>query len=373
MNPGPATGPSAPMQRALALAERGLGSASPNPAVGCVIVRDGRVVGEGSYAGPPGAPHAEVVALQAAGAAANGATAYVTLEPCSHTGRTPPCVDALIAAGVARVVFAIIDPDERVTGRGEAALQAAGIEVEAGDGAAEASKLIEGYIKQRRTGLPFVIVKYAASLDGRIAAASGDSRWVSGPETRAWAHLLRTRIDAIMVGSPNVVVDDPQLTARPDGAEAERQPLRIVADSSGRISPDAKVLAPGAPTLIATTSRSSDAWRAQIEALGAEVLVLPEDAQGRVDLPSLLAELGRRGVLNLLDEGGGVLQGSFFDLRLVDKLHAIIAPLIVGAASAPLAIAGRGAARMADAVRLRDRSVQQLGDDLLVTGYPVYP
>ena len=182
------------------------------------------------------------MALSEAGESARGATVYCTLEPCSHQGRTPPCVDALIAAGVAKVVFAIEDPDEKVSGRGKAALEVAGIEVEVGDGAEDASRLLEAYIKHRRTGLPFVIVKYAATLDGRIAATSGDSRWVSGPETLGWAHENRPKLDAIMVGSSTIVVDDPQLTARPGGALAEHQPLRVVVDSTGRIPATAKVL-----------------------------------------------------------------------------------------------------------------------------------
>ena len=212
--------PSALMGRALMLVALGRGKASPGPAVGCVIARGEEVVGEGYYTGPPGSPHAEVIALRQAGAAARGATAYVTLEPCSHHGRTPPCTGALIEAGVGRVVYAIIDPDARVSGSGKAALAAAGVAVAEGDGAAESARLLEAYIKHRRTGLPFVVVKYAASLDGRIAAASGDSRWVSGPETRRWAHAMRTQIDAILVGASTVVVDDPQLTGR------GRRPLR---------------------------------------------------------------------------------------------------------------------------------------------------
>ena len=399
--------PSALMGRALMLVALGRGKASPGPAVGCVIARGEEVVGEGYYTGPPGSPHAEVIALRQAGAAARGATAYVTLEPCSHHGRTPPCTGALIEAGVGRVVYAIIDPDARVSGSGKAALAAAGVAVAEGDGAAESARLLEAYIKHRRTGLPFVVVKYAASLDGRIAAASGDSRWVSGPETRRWAHAMRTQIDAILVGASTVVVDDPQLTARPEApsagsgqapsagwpsgrpafgpgqvpsagsgqvVEVERQPLRVVLDSGGRIGPEAHVLNDVAKTLVATTARSSETWRATIEATGAEVLVLPaDDGTGRVGLPALLAHLGKRDVLTLLIEGGGVVHGSFFDAGLVDKVHAVLAPIVIGAVEAATAVAGLGALRMADAVRLRDITVERLGEDVLVTGYPVWP
>lgn len=372
-SPSPATGQSSPfMRRALELADEALGSTSPNPAVGAVVVRDGRIVGEG-YTRPPGGPHAEVVALQQAGDAASGATIYVTLEPCSHHGRTPPCTDALIAAGVARVVYAIDDPDTQVSGRGRAALTAAGIEVASGDGAAESARYLEAYIKHRRTGLPFVVVKYAASLDGRIAAASGDANWVSGPEALRWVHETRPGLDAIMVGAATVAVDDPQLTARPDGIESSRQPLRVVADGTGRISPSARVFSGPARTLIVTTERSPPAWREAIAATGAEVLLLPADGDGRVPLRSLLEILGQRGIVLLLAEGGGVLHGSLFDERLVDKVTAVIAPVIIGAADAPAAVAGRGAQRMPDAVRLRDVSVERLGDDTLVTGYPVWP
>ena len=360
------------MRRALELAREAFGTTSPNPSVGCVIVREGVIVGEG-YTRPPGGPHAEVVALTAAGDGARGATAYVTLEPCSHHGRTPPCTDALIAAGVSKVAYSIEDPDAKVAGSGRAALAAAGIEVEVGDGAEESAGVLEAYIKQRRTGLPFVVVKYAATLDGRIAASSGDSRWVSGPQTLAWAHANRPKLDAILVGASTVVIDDPQLTARPDGVESARQPLRVVLDSTGRIPTTAKVLAGTSKTLVVTTGRSSADWRSAIEATGAEVLVLDADEDGRVPLRGVLEELGRRDVLLLLVEGGGVVLGSFFDERLVDKVTAVIAPMIVGAADAPAAVAGKGAAYMRNAVRLRDVQVERLGDDILVTGYPVWP
>jgi diaminohydroxyphosphoribosylaminopyrimidine deaminase/5-amino-6-(5-phosphoribosylamino)uracil reductase len=366
------TEPSGPMRRALELARQAFGTTSPNPSVGCVIVRDGVIVGDGNTQ-PPGGPHAEVVALRAAGDAARGATAYVTLEPCSHHGRTPPCTDALIAAGVSKVVYAIEDPDTKVSGTGHAALKAAGIEVEAGDGAEASARVLEAYIKHRSTGLPFVVVKYAATLDGRIAASSGDSRWVSGPRTLAWAHATRPKLDAILVGSSTVVIDDPQLTARPDGVESERQPLRVVLDSTGRIPTTAKVLGGTSKTLVVTTGRSSADWRSAIEGTGAEVLVLKADDDGHVPLRAMLEELGRRGVLLLLVEGGGVIIGSFFDQRLVDKVTAVIAPMIVGAADAPAAVAGKGAAYMRDAVRLRDVEVERLGEDILVTGYPVWP
>lgn len=355
------------MRRAARLGLQVLGSTSPNPNVGCVIVRGGVVVGEGATQ-PPGEAHAEVVALQRAGEAARGAEVYVTLEPCAHHGRTPPCAAALIEAGVAAVHVAVVDPDSQVSGRGIEALRSAGIEVAVGDGEPEAARSMEAYLKHRRTGLPFVIAKFAATLDGKIAAASGDSRWVAGEEARVWAHEFRTRVDAIMCGVNNVLLDDPQLTARPGGVVAERQPLRIVADSRGRTPLAAKVLGPGGKTIIATTEASPAAWRRAIEAAGAEVLVLPTDGAERVDLRALLRTLGERGVLSLLVEGGGVLHAGFFAARLVDKVHAIIAPKIVGGERYP-AVAGAGAERMADAITLQDIDVRRLGDDVAFLGY----
>ena len=360
------------MQLALEEGRRALGWSSPNPAVGAVVVRDGEVVGTGRTQ-PPGGDHAEVGALRAAGDRARGATVVVTLEPCGHTGRTPPCTAALIDAGVAAVRYAIGDPDPNVSGAGRRALEAAGIAVEEGDGAAEVAAQLEGYLHQRRTGLPFVIVKYAASLDGRIAASSGDSRWVSGPETLAWAHEQRQGLDAIVVGSGTVVVDDPELTARPGGStEGAHQPLRVVADSRGRTPEQARVLAGDSPTLIATTAASPADWRERMAARGAEVLVLPE-AEGHVDLEALIRALGERGALTVLFEGGGVLLGSLFDARLVDRVQAVIAPLVIGADAAPAAVAGRGVERMAQAPRLREVSVTRLGEDTLISGLPSWP
>jgi diaminohydroxyphosphoribosylaminopyrimidine deaminase/5-amino-6-(5-phosphoribosylamino)uracil reductase len=357
------------MRRALALAGRALGRVSPNPAVGAVLVRAGRVVGEG-FTRPSGGPHAEIVALEQAGEAARGSTLYVSLEPCCHQGRTPPCTEALIAAGVAEVHMAMLDPDANVNGRGRKALEAAGIAVQVGECEEEARRLNEAYIKHRTTGLPFVIAKFAASLDGRIAAASGDSRWISGPQTLRWAHEQRTAVDAIMVGANTVLVDNPQLTARPGGQESEHQPLRVVVDSEGRTPANARVLQGPGRAVIATGDRSEPSWRQALEAAGAEVLVLPGDGDS-LDLEALLRALAERGVLSLLVEGGGILLGSVFDQGLVDKVQAIMAPMIIGASEAPAAVAGRGAHRLAQAWRLREVTVERLGEDILVTGYPV--
>ena len=355
------------VQRALALARRA-GIVSPNPAVGAVLVHEGRIVGEG-FTQPPGGPHAEVVALEQAGEAARGATLYVSLEPCCHQGRTPPCTRAIITAGVAVAHFSILDPDPHARGRGRDELLAAGIGVQVGEGEEEARRLYEAYIKHRTTGLPFVIAKFAASLDGRIAAPSGESRWISGPEAREWAHSLRTEVDAILCGATTIVVDDPQLTARPGGREAARQPLRVVADSRGRTPAGARVLRGSGRALIATSDRSHPVWRVAMEAAGAEVLVLPRRGDS-LDVGALLRVLGQRDVLSLLVEGGGVIIGALFDQGLVDKVCAIIAPIIMGASDAPAAVVGRGARRLAEAWRVREPTVERLGEDVLITGYP---
>ncbi|RLT28198.1 MAG: bifunctional diaminohydroxyphosphoribosylaminopyrimidine deaminase/5-amino-6-(5-phosphoribosylamino)uracil reductase RibD [Chloroflexi bacterium] len=355
------------MRLALEEARLALGWSSPNPAVGAVVVRDGQVVGRG-HTQPPGQSHAEVMALADAGDQAWGATVYVTLEPCSHQGRTPPCTRALTAAGVAEVVYAIADPDPNVRGDGHRQLEEAGIRVSSGDGAEESSLLLEGYLKQRQTGLPFVIAKFATSLDGRIASASGDSRWISGPEAREWAHTVRATLDAIVVGSGTVLKDDPQLTARPGGAtEGIHQPLRVVLDSTGHIARKAEMLSSGAPSLVVTTAASPPAWQQELRDAGIEVLLLPA-RNGHVDLEALVQALGDRGCLTVLFEGGGKVLGSLFDSKLVDRVHAVVAPMVIGASYAPSPVMGQGAQRMANVLRLREVQVERLGADILVNG-----
>jgi diaminohydroxyphosphoribosylaminopyrimidine deaminase / 5-amino-6-(5-phosphoribosylamino)uracil reductase len=363
-----ALAPSPFMAHALALAAASFGSTSPNPSVGAIVVRDGKVVGEGRTQ-PPGGAHAEAMALESAGAGARGGTMYVTLEPCSFQGRTPPCAASLIQAGVREVVCSLMDPDERVRGRGIAELRRAGIRTATGDGEAESRRLLEGYMKQRLTGIPLVTAKFAASLDGKIAARSGDSRWVSGVETRDYTHRQRSLVDAILVGGRTVLIDDPAMTARPGGtAEGVRQPIRVVVDSSGRVPEQAHILHQPGKVLIATTARGPLSWRAMLEIEGAEVLVLPE-RQGHVDLEELVAALGRRGVLTLLVEGGGRVLGSMFDLAMVDRVQAIIAPIIVGGADAPTAVEGEGVEQMAHATRLAGVTVTRMGEDIIVEGY----
>jgi diaminohydroxyphosphoribosylaminopyrimidine deaminase / 5-amino-6-(5-phosphoribosylamino)uracil reductase len=361
--------PSEFMRAALEEAEAALGTTSPNPAVGAVVVRDGRIVGRG-HTQPPGGAHAEVMAIRAAGGAADGASLYVTLEPHNHHGRTPPCTEAIIEAGIAEVHYSIDDPNPLVAGAGATRLREAGLRVEAGEGAGEAERLLEGYLKHRQTGRPAVVVKYAASLDGRIASASGDARWVSGPEAREWVHRLRAKVDAIAVGSGTALVDDPALTARPEGVTEPHQPLRILLDARGRTPATARMLGSGA--LVATTEGSPSEWRDAVQNIGAEVVILPA-REGSVDPGALLDALGERGVLTLLVEGGGTLIGALFDQRLVDRLYAVIAPVVIGASEAPAAVPGRGARTMGDAPRLRDLTVERLGDDVLIAGVPTWP
>ncbi len=352
------------MGAALALARRGLGRVWPNPAVGCVIVRDGRVVGRG-WTQPGGRPHAESEALRRAGAAARGATAYVSLEPCAHWGRTPPCADALIAAGLARVVAALEDPDPRTAGAGFARLRAAGLAVAVGAGAAEAAEINAGFLQRQRSGRPLVTLKLAASLDGRIATASGESRWITAAAARGKAHLLRAEHDAVMVGSGTVLADDPQLTCRLPGL-AERSPLRIVLDRRLRIPPTAQLIATAraTPTWVLTLAGADRERRAVFERCGAVVIEVEPDALGRIDLGAALQTLGGRGLTRLLVEGGARLAASLLRARLVDRLVWMGAPLLLGAEGVP-AVAELGLAALAEAPRFEPVASDMAGPDQL--------
>ncbi len=343
--------------RALELALQADYRTSPNPMVGAVVVdAAGLMAGEGFHR-RAGEPHAEEEALAAAGDRARNGTLYVNLEPCSHTHRAPSCAEALIDAGVLRVVVSMTDPDERVRGAGLRMLETAGIETSVGVLEDRARRLNEFYIKHRLTGRPFVTAKFAISLDGKIATRSGESRWITGEEARADAHRLRHAHDAILVGVNTVIADDPELTARVD--DDSRQPLRVVVDSQLRIRQSAKVV--GANTLIATTRAGRVG--------AAEVLRLPAAADGRVSLPALLDELGKRGTLSLLVEGGAEVHASFFAAGLVDKVYAYVAPTLIGGREAPGPLGGDGVERLAAAIHLNDLDFVRLGDDLAITGY----
>lgn len=354
------------MRRALALARRGIGKTAPNPAVGCVIVRDGAVVGEGWHR-KAGTPHAEVHALREAGERARGADVYVTLEPCSHHGRTPPCADALLEAGVRRVFVGMVDPNPKVCGEGIGRLRGAGIEVATGILGNECRRINEPFAKHVTTGIPFVILKSAMTMDGKTATAAGDSRWITSEESRRYVHRLRSMVDAIMVGVGTVTADDPRLTARlPRG----RDPLRVVVDSALRIPLDAQMLRldSPAPTLIATVSDDGERIAA-LEALGAEVLRCRE-RQGRVDLRDLLARLGARGVQSLLLEGGREVAGEALREGLIDKFVLFYAPKLLGGAGGFGLFAGESAERMDGCRRLTRVSVRRFGDDVMIEAYP---
>lgn len=362
------------MGQAIELAREALGSTSPNPAVGAAVVKDGRVVGRGATQ-PPGQPHAEVVALQQAGAGARGASLYVTLEPCCHWGRTPPCTGAVIEAGVAEVIVAMADPNPAVAGRGIAELRGAGLSVsllpEAAAEAAEVREIYEGFAKHINTGLPFVTAKFAMSLDGKIATRSGDSKWVTGPLARALVQRMRRETDAVMVGANTVVADDPQLTARgEDNLPLPRQPARVTLDSRCRMPAESQLLRQPGRTLVYTTRDAPGANARRLERAGAEVIAVGATAEGLVCPREALADLGRRHVVNLLAEGGGKVLGSLFDAGLVDKVQAFIAPVIIGGADAASPVEGAGAEVMACACRLDNAGIRQIGDDWLITGYP---
>ncbi len=355
------------MGRALRLAERGRGIVSPNPMVGAVVVRDGRVVGEGWHRGP-GRPHAEVVALRAAGERARGSTLYCTLEPCDHFGRTPPCTQAIVAAGVARVVVAMLDPNPVVDGRGLRTLRAAGVEVGVGPLSEEAERLNEAYVKHVRTGLPFVTLKVAATLDGKVAARDGSSRWITGEEARADAHRLRAAADAIVVGAGTALADDPALTVR-DPSYRGAPVLRVLVDARGRVPATGRLFDGSAPTLVATTEAAPASSREAWEVAGAEVTVLPADGRGGVFLPALLADLGKRELQAVLLEGGPTLAWSAVAAGVVDKVVLYLAPRLVGGAGAPGILGGEGFASIALARELAIASVERVGRDLRVEAY----
>lgn len=356
------------MEQALQLARVALGNTSPNPPVGAVVVRDGQVVGRG-FTQPAGGPHAEAVALWEAGERAGGATLYVTLEPCCHVQkRTPPCAQALVAAGVREVRVAVLDPNPLVNGKGVALLREGGLQVPVGEHAQEARQLIEAYAKWVVRGLPFVVAKWAMSLDGKIATESGDSRWITGEMARRRVHEMRRAADAVLVGVNTVLADDPQLTARDgEGRPLLRQPLRVVLDSKGRTPSSARCLREPGQTMIAIGCAEA----ARVEALqqaGAEVVKLPGQ-DGRVDVAALLATLGQRGVTSLLVESGGTVMASLLERRLVDKVMAFVAPTIIGGRGASSPVGGTGFAKVAEAPRLTGVEVERLGEDLLVAGY----
>ncbi|HJM52944.1 MAG TPA: bifunctional diaminohydroxyphosphoribosylaminopyrimidine deaminase/5-amino-6-(5-phosphoribosylamino)uracil reductase RibD [Dehalococcoidia bacterium] len=354
------------MERAIELGRAGLGEVSPRPSVGAVVVRDGEVVGEGRTTPIPG-PHAEVIAIQQAGEQARGATVYTTLEPCSHTEYTGPCADALIAAGVDRVVCPVGDPDPRVDGEGFRKLRDAGIQVVIpleGDLIEGAMVSLEGFLHHIATGRPFLTVKFAASLDGRIATRIGDSQWITSEAARERSHLMRAESDAVITGIGTVLADDPRLTARLEGLSG-RPRLRVIVDSDGRMPPGAALL--GEPGDVLWVR--GDGCESTIDAPNLEAVELPRSETGGIDFANLLEHLGERGCVNVMLEAGAGLTGAVIDAGHAGKIAAFIAPLIIGGVGALPAVGGIGVAEVASALKLDRVRVEQIGPDILVTGY----
>ncbi len=355
------------MDRALELAVRGTGQVSPGPLVGCVIVETaGQIVGEGFYVFDK-LKHAETYALESAGSRAKGATAYVSLEPHAHHGRTPPCTDALIQAGIARIVAPIEDPNPKVSGQGFRHLRAANVEVRTGLMAQEAAQLNEKYIHFMKTGRPFVHLKLAASLDGKIATRTGDSRWISGPESRVCVHELRHEYDAILVGAGTVKADDPLLSDR--SGKDRRQPLvRVVLDDALALPVDSQLVktATEAPVIVFSETSANEKQASALRERGVDVVT----SVASRDFNEVLQELGRRSIQSVLVEGGATVAGNLLAAGLVNKVSFFVAPIIIGGRTAPTAVAGEGAETLAEAFRLEDVVVTRRGDDIEVTGYP---
>jgi diaminohydroxyphosphoribosylaminopyrimidine deaminase / 5-amino-6-(5-phosphoribosylamino)uracil reductase len=359
------------MEVALSLARLAQGQSSPNPAVGAVIVKDDVILSMG-YTQPPGSDHAEIVALKQAGKEALGATMYVTLEPHCFQGRTAPCTRAIIQAGISEVHFATIDPNPRVSGQGQIELQQAGIKVYSGEHAAEAKELNEAFNKYITTGLPFVTVKIASSLDGKIATRTGDSKWITGEAARKQVQHLRYVSDAVMTGANTIIVDDPQLTVRlaVKGGTTHKQPLRIVVDGLGRTPHSARIFGQPGNNLIVVGDRVPAAGKKSLRDMGAEILEMPAH-DGQVDMFNLIQELGRREITSILVEAGGILLGSLFDAKVVDKVVAFFAPIIIGGAEARPSVAGLGIEKLADCARLEHIKFENVGGDIMVSGYVV--
>ncbi|MDR9853765.1 bifunctional diaminohydroxyphosphoribosylaminopyrimidine deaminase/5-amino-6-(5-phosphoribosylamino)uracil reductase RibD [Paenibacillus sp. VCA1] len=358
------------MSLALDMAERAQGQTGINPVVGCVIVKDGALVGLGTHL-KRGTAHAEVHAVRMAGEQAEGGTVYVTLEPCSHHGKTPPCSDLLIEAKVKRVVVACLDPNPVVAGSGIKRLRQHGIEVHVGTLRERAVRLNDKFAKYITTQMPYVTIKAASTLDGKIATETGDSKWISNEEARLQAHALRHRHQAIMVGIGTALADDPSLTTRHEGVDG-LQPVRIVVDSRLRLTPEANLLKVGtSPIVILTTEQAPVERRRLLEELGAEILVC--GAGPRVDLEAALEELGRKEIGSVLVEGGGALNGELLRARLVDRIVLYFAPKIVGGKHAPHSFDFEGIGRMADAITLDDLEVDRVGDNIFVSGKPIWP
>ena len=357
-----------PMKRATTLARRAIGTTSPNPAVGAVVVSHGEILGEG-WTQPPGASHAERVALEIAGPKAHGGILYTTLEPCCIQGRTPPCTESIIRSGISRVQISTIDPNPLVNGRGILELRAAGIQVDIGQNEFQNKELLAPYFKWVATNLPFVTAKYAMRLDGKIATDRGESRWITGTMSRKFVHKLRKETDAIIIGIGTATQDNPRLTARDaQGKPRIHQPLKVIIDSTGNLSPQSLLFQEPGNTLIATAAISNDR-KSLLNNSGAEVLVIP-DEKNWVNLGRLMGELGKRGIINVLVEGGGNLLASMIQQQLIDKMLAFIAPIIIGGKNSPTPVEGHSVTKLIQATKIENTRTRKLGEDLLIIGYP---
>lgn len=356
---------------ALSLARLAQGQVSPNPAVGALIVKNDIILSMG-YTQPPGGDHAEIVALKQAGSEARGATMYVTLEPHCFQGRTPPCTQAIIEAGIEEIHIAAIDPNPLVSGKGQAILQKAGLKIYLGEHVEEALEINEAFNKYIISGMPFVTVKFASSLDGKIATRSGDSKWITGEPARKQVQHIRYISDAVMTGANTIISDDPRLTVRLSvkGGTTHKQPLRIIVDGHGRTPPGARLFHEMGKTLVVVSETLPQDVLNPLKASGAEILSMPSQA-GIIDLQHLLKELAKREITSILVEAGGILLGSLFDAGLVDKVIAFQAPIIIGGEQARPAVAGNGIDKLADCCRLKQVKVEKVGDDIMISGYVV--
>lgn len=355
------------MRLALRLARKGLGRTSPNPMVGAVVVKGKTIVGRG-YHHCAGEPHAEILALRQAGTKARGATLYLNLEPCDHFGRTPPCTRAILKAGIARVVAGMKDPNPLVSGRGLRRLRKAGVQVDVGVLEKECRELNAPFCTFITSKRPFVTLKAAASLDGKVATRSGDSRWISSEASRNYVHRLRQAMDGVMVGIGTVLKDDPLLTVRLPGGKKNRQPLRVIVDSRLRIPLHSQLVRTAGqyPTLVATTPAASLSRRRRLAEANVEIAIIPKDARGHVSLRGLMSELARRGVVSLLLEGGSTLNASALRESVVDRLLFFLAPKIIGGQRVPGAFGGDGALRVKDARPVKVMKVGRIGPDILI-------
>lgn len=357
------------MRLALRLAQKGKGQTSPNPLVGAVVVRNGKVLGRG-YHQKAGLRHAEVLALDRAGEAARGASLYVTLEPCCHFGQTPPCVDKILSYGVKKVIFAMYDPNPLNNGKGAQFLRRHGIELISGVLENQARKTNEVFVKHITTQLPFVTVKVAQSLDGKIATAGGDSRWISSPSSREFVHKLRSSADAILVGVNTVLKDDPLLTCRLNASLCKRQPKKVILDSKLRLLPKLKIFSPRSPAqVIIATTKFAPQRRISYFRRKAQVIVV-KDRDQRVDFRDLLKELAKQGITHILIEGGGEVIASALNLKLVDRVVIFVSPKIIGGRDAPTSVEGKGIKKIKAAAKLEDIKFRRLGSELIIEGRP---